>query len=288
MQCLASEGKLDYYWMDSGGTALIDKVLLSDAMQEDLQRLAASQPIISPITKQIIFADIHKPIGLLSLLLFSGYLNPTVEDAEENIYALSPPNREVKQIYKTRMLEWVTNKLEIDASRYYSFISLLPAGKIEAFTERLQSWLLASTSFHQTGPQKAELFYSGFMLGLINMLSPSYLIASEQESGHGRPDLIMIPKAGKGDKAIIIEYKVVKDKKDRDPKVAKQAEDLASVAQLGLQQIIDKQYHVKVKPYTYVKKIISLSMAFCGKQVEIAYQVTAMEPTGPNLTLNRR
>ncbi|WP_341752026.1 AAA family ATPase [Candidatus Tisiphia endosymbiont of Piscicola geometra] len=266
MQCLARKGKLDHYWLDSGGTGLIDKVLLSDEMQEDLQSLAAGKSIISPITKQISFADINKPIGLFSLLLFSGYLNPVHrQDIEENIYELSAPNREVRHIYKVRMLQWVTDQLKIDSSRYYSFVSLLPVGKIEAFKERLQELLLNATSFHQTGNKKAELFYSGFMLGLVNMLSSAYIITSEQESGSGRADIIMIPKAGKGDKAIIIEYKI-----------AKNAEDLALVAQMGLKQIIDKQYDVKVKEHSHVKKIIKLSMAFFGKSMDLQYQVTEL------------
>ncbi|WP_341755682.1 AAA family ATPase [Candidatus Tisiphia endosymbiont of Ptychoptera albimana] len=265
MQCLAHKGKLDHYWLDSGGTGLVDKALLSDEMQEDLQNLAAGKSIISPITKQISFADINKPIGLFSLLLFSGYLNPTVQNSEENIYELSAPNREVRHIYKARMLQWVASQLKIDSSRYYSFISLLPTGKVEEFKERLQELLLNSTSFHQTGEKKAELFYSGFMLGLINMLAPSYIIASEQESGSGRADVIMIPKAGKGDKAIIIEYKI-----------AKTTEDLVSVAKIGLNQIIDKQYDVKIRQYQYVKQILKISIAFCGKNVELQYQVTEL------------
>ncbi|WP_341751934.1 AAA family ATPase [Candidatus Tisiphia endosymbiont of Piscicola geometra] len=265
MQCLAHKGKLDHYWLDSGGTALIDKILLSDEMQQDLQNLAAGKSIISPITKQISFADINKPIGLFSLLLFSGYLNPTVQNSEENIYELSAPNREVRHIYKARMLQWVASQLKIDSSRYYSFISLLPTGKVEEFKERLQELLLNSTSFHQTGEKKAELFYSGFMLGLINMLAPSYIIASEQESGSGRADVIMIPKDGKGDKAIIIEYKI-----------AKNTEDLVSVAKIGLNQIIDKQYDVKIRQYQYVKQILKISIAFCGKNMELQYQVTEL------------
>ncbi|MBX9890065.1 MAG: hypothetical protein K2X94_02240 [Amoebophilaceae bacterium] len=92
------------------------------------------------------------------MLLFSGYLNPKVQHAEENIYALSAPNREVRHIYQARILQWVTDKLDIDSSRYYSFISLLPAGKIEAFKERLQALLLNSTSFHQTGEKKRNYF----------------------------------------------------------------------------------------------------------------------------------
>jgi hypothetical protein len=262
MQCLAHKGKLDHYWLDSGGTALIDKILLSDEMQEDLQSLAAGRSIISPITKQISFADINEPIGLLSLLLFSGYLDPTAKIPEKNVYELSIPNYEVKYIYETRVLQWVTDQLKIDSSRYYSFISLLPAGKVEEFKERLQELLVNSTSFYQTGEKKAELFYSGFMLGLVNMLAPSYIIASEQESGRGRADIIMIPKVGREDKAIIIEYKI-----------AKNAEDLLSVAKMGLKQIIDKQYDTKIREHKHVKKIVKISIAFCGKKVVLKYQI---------------
>ncbi|MDR0773753.1 MAG: ATP-binding protein [Rickettsia sp.] len=262
MQCLAHKGKLDHYWLDSGGTGIIDKVLLSDEMQQDLQLLASGKSIISQITKQISFNDINSRSGLFSLLLFSGYLNPMVIELEENVYELSAPNREVKHIYNARLLQWVSNKLQIDSSLYYPFATLLPACRLEEFKERLQELLLNATSFHQTGNKKAELFYSGFMLGLVNMLSSAYIITSEQESGSGRADIIMIPKVGKEDKAIIIEYKI-----------AKNTEDLALVAQMGLKQIIDKQYDTKIKEYSHVKKIIKLSIAFCGKNVELQYQV---------------
>jgi hypothetical protein len=262
MMCLSSEGKLDYYWVDSGGTGWIDNVLLSDEMQQDMQNLAAGKSIITPIMKQISFADISLRSGLFSLLLFSGYLNPSSVELTRNIFELSAPNEEVKFIYETRLLQWLGKQLQMDSSLYYPLMSLLPAGKIEEFKQRMQELLHSSTSFHQVGEKKVELFYSGFMLGIVNMLAPSYIISSEQESGYGRPDVIMIPKVGKGDKAMIIEYKI-----------AKPSEDLVSVAQMGLKQIIDKQYDVKVKEHSHVKKIIKLSMAFCGKHMELQYQV---------------
>ncbi|WP_342267969.1 PD-(D/E)XK nuclease domain-containing protein [Candidatus Tisiphia endosymbiont of Empis tessellata] len=72
----------------------------------------------------------------------------------------------------------------------------------------------------------------------------------------------MIPKAGREDKAIIIEYKI-----------AKNAEDLLSVAKMGLKQIIDKQYDTKIREHKHVKKIIKISMTFCGKKVVLEYQI---------------
>ncbi|WP_375330306.1 MULTISPECIES: AAA family ATPase [unclassified Candidatus Tisiphia] len=265
MQCLASKGKLDHYWIDSGGTDWIDHILLSDEMQQNIQALVAGKTITSSITKHINFADINQPEGLFSLLLFSGYLNTTTKMPERDIYDLSAPNYEVKYIYEKRMLQWVTKQIKIDNSGYYSFVTLLPDGKIEAFKERLQELLLNSTSFHQTGEKKAELFYSGFMLGFINMLTPNYIISSEQESGDGRADVVMIPKIGKGDKAMIIEYKI-----------AKSSEELADIAKAGLQQIINRKYDSKIKEYSHVKQILKISMAFCGKNMELQYEVTKL------------
>ncbi|WP_425361692.1 AAA family ATPase [Candidatus Tisiphia endosymbiont of Mystacides longicornis] len=251
MQCLAHKGKLDHYWLDSGGTGLVDKALLSDGMQEDLQSLAAGKAIISPIVKQISFADINKPVGLFSLLLFSGYLNPVAKKPEEDIYELSVPNKEVRYIYNARMLQWVTDQLQIDHFRYYSFATLLPAGKIEQFKERLQELLLNATSFYQTGEKKAELFYSGFMLGLINTLASDYIIDSERETGSGRADIVLLPKIGKSDNAIIIEYKICKS-----------PDTLESVAKEGLDQIVKKKYEAKIKEHSHVQKIIKIAMAF--------------------------
>ncbi len=262
MLCLSEKGRLDHYWLDSGGTGLVDHALLSDEMQEDLQNLAAGKTIVSPITKQISFSDINTKTGLFSLLLFSGYLNPVSKKLEENIYELSVPNKEVSHIYNSRILRWVTDQLQIDSSRYYSFVSLLPNSRIEEFKGKLQELLLNATSFYQTGEKKAELFYSGFMLGLINMLSPDYIIESEKESGKGRSDIILTPKPDRLEPAIIIEYKI-----------AKATKELKDIAQAGLAQINEKQYDIKIKEHKHVQKIIKISMAFCGKEMALEYQV---------------
>lgn len=261
MRCLAQGGKLDHYWIDSGGTALIDEALISDDMQQDIQALVAGKSIVYPIVKQINFGDITKARGLYSLLLFSGYLNPTAVDEKNNIYKLSIPNHEVKYIYETRLLDWVAEKLSIDPGGYYHFISLLAQGRIEEFGEQLQELLHSSTSFHQTGKKQAELFYSGFMLGILSTLSSSYTIESERESGMGRPDAVLIPKPGKGEQALIIEYKVSQD-----------LAGLANIAREGLDQIEQKGYMTKVKDHARVKAILKVCMAFCGKEVMVAHE----------------
>ncbi len=101
------------------------------------------------------------------------------------------------------------------------------------------------------------------MLGLIiNTLAPSHLIESEAESGDGRPDIVLIPHSGKGDLAIIIEYKISKIK-----------EDLPSITRIGLNHIVNKCYDLKIKQHLHIKKILKIAMAFCSKDMDLQYQV---------------
>ncbi|MFU7503298.1 MAG: AAA family ATPase, partial [Candidatus Tisiphia sp.] len=79
MQCLAREGELDHYWLDSGGTSIIDKVFVSDEIQEDLTKLLEGEGIVRKLYKQISLEEIEDNQNIFySLLLFTGYLNATL------------------------------------------------------------------------------------------------------------------------------------------------------------------------------------------------------------------
>ncbi|MEO1219125.1 MAG: AAA family ATPase [Bacteroidota bacterium] len=264
MCCLSSKGQLDHYWLDSGGTNLIDSVLLSDKIQKDLQTLISGNSICSSIMKQISFDDIQETEGLYSLLLFSGYLKIDVDRAspDPDTYYLLIPNYEVGYMYRQRLIKWISKKLEIDSRDYHSLMSLLASGQVSAFADQLQTLLDASTSFYQTGSEHAELFYSGFMLGLLHTLH--YTLASEWESGMGRPDFMLIPQSQYGDQALILEYKV-------SPKVR----GLTSLAAKGLIQIADKGYKASLKSHGHIRQALQVCLAFCGKKVAVKYaQVT--------------
>ena len=188
MSCLARKGKLAPYWLDSGGTSLIDVAFVSDEIQKDLQTLAQGKSILARIRRQVSFEDLESPMGLFSLLLFTGYLNPVAVSEAEDLYELSIPNYEVKKIYEQRLLEWVTAKLGISLHAYDSLARFLAMGELETFQKSLEEFLTRSASFLQTGNQRGEIFYSGFMMCLLCCLSCYYQIESEQESGLGRAD----------------------------------------------------------------------------------------------------
>ncbi|MEO1219347.1 MAG: AAA family ATPase [Bacteroidota bacterium] len=105
MSCLSRKGKLDYYWMDSGGTKLIYSVMGSEEMQQRLKALVSERSITSSIIHPMCFDDIGKPEGFYSLLIFAGYLNPESVTPERNIYRLSIPNQEARYIYQNRFIK---------------------------------------------------------------------------------------------------------------------------------------------------------------------------------------
>ena len=261
MSCLARKGKLAPYWLDSGGTSLIDVAFVSDEIQQDLQTLAEGKSILARIRRQVSFEDLESPVGLFSLLLFTGYLNPVAVSEADDLYELSIPNYEVKKIYEQRLFEWVTAKLDISLHAYDSMARFLAMGQLATFEQSLKKFLIESSSFYQTGDKMAEVFYSGCMFCLLNCLSYYYQIESEQESGMGRPDVVLILKTAHRDHAMVIEYKVGQD-----------VSDLPALAEAGLRQIETKGYATRAKAHAHVKKVFQICLAFCGKEVVMKHQ----------------
>ena len=259
MCCLSNEGVLDHYWIDSGGTSLVDAMLLKDDIQDDLQRLIRGESVDRIINTKIAFEELYHPNSFYTLLLFSGYLNPEPIDRLTDFYRLSIPNHEVAYIYEKRVMGWVESKLHISSKEYVVLAELLAARKLEGFAHSLQKFLDQAASFQHTG-STAEVFYNGFMLCLLSMLSAYYVIESEYESGAGKADTVLIPKSKSNQNALVLEYKVCED-----------PEQLPATAQAGLAQILSKDYAAKVRLHDHVLKIQAVSLAFCGKQVAMEY-----------------
>ena len=113
----------------------------------------------------------------------------------------------------------------------------------------------------KTRKSEPERFYHGFVLGLMVDMSEHYIIKSNRESGFGRYDIMIYPKdMTKGD-GIIIEFKVRKEKKEKD---------LEETVKAALKQIEDKKYEAELIALGFAKeKIRKYGFAFEGKKVMI-------------------
>ncbi len=90
--------------------------------------------------------------------------------------------------------------------------------------------LILSTFYDTT----KEICYHGLVLGLCAVFSDRYTVTSNRESGDGRYDIQLTPQDVNWPGFIF------------ELKAEKKCDDLKELAQVALQQIIDKKYDTKM------------------------------------------
>lgn len=132
------------------------------------------------------------------------------------------------------------------------FIEALEQGDCESAESFINRLLSKAMSYFDS----TESFYHGFMLGLL-AITKDYSVASNKESGNGRPDIVLRDESGSIDKAIILEFKIAKSKKQ-----------LESKCDEALKQIESKHYAEPFidESYDVVQKY---GIGFCEKKCRI-------------------
>jgi hypothetical protein len=134
----------------------------------------------------------------------------------------------------------------------------LRTGDTELFTDTLQKYLLQSAGCFDTAH---ENFYHGMVLGMLAIMSDSYYISSDRESGDGRFDVQLEPK-DKMQTGYIVEFKAGKN-------LTKEQLDCA--ANEAISQIYANKYSAEME-YRGIRKIGFFGIAFSGKQVASKYE----------------
>lgn len=257
IQCLGKKGVLDTYWINAGGTAILDPILLDDKVQQDLQLLLAGQTISKKLNLHVTLSQLKEKDRhtFYTMLLLTGYLDAEVDYTNPRVplFHLRIPNEEVSVIFERRILSWVKGKLHIERDQGERLVDFLFEKDFEGFAAKLQSYLLASSSFHDV---RQERDYHNLMGGVLTPLFNTYQVSSNIESGLGRPDHLLVPHAGKGTTAFIFEYKVA----DRE-------EALGEKAKAALAQIEDQQYRSTLQGASHVESIASIGMSFYKKHM---------------------
>lgn len=223
--------RFDDYWVNTSGNGILRALLeKADAQRiETLQTLLDGGTIQVTLNERVIYEDIGRDkSALYTILLLTGYLTTaSINAARRNRYALRIPNKEIRDIYATEILNHLAQGLDTDT--FDDLFDYLLHGDSRNFASQLQKILLGIISTYDAANK--ESFYHGFMLGLSTLLLGSeYWVESNRESGYGRFDLAIFPEDPQKS-GVILEFKAA----------ASEAE-LEGKAKEALAQIEDRHY----------------------------------------------
>ena len=244
--------KLDAYWINTSGNALIKELLLlSDGtVFEELDNLVNGQEKTIYVNENVALGNDLDPNRLWELMLFSGYL--TVKEKINNeAYLVKIPNKEIQSFFKSLFAEIVFK----GKSNISSMKAALESKDINTIVRILEKVVLNAISFYDTN-KKLENPYQTLLAGFFYALDDYYEMKPNPETGYGRADIILKPRNKKWT-GYIFELKRAKTK------------NLEKEAEKALEQIEEKKYDTLLISEG-VKEIIKIGLVFDGKKA-VAY-----------------
>ena len=239
------------YWLNTSATSLnlIHGFLGKTAgANEGFEKLLAGETIDCTVNEYIPYHMIYESgENLWSALVETGYLTKTVRD-KMPLMPLSIPNRSIQFVFRQEV--WNYFKDKVDNAYVRDLVNALWSEETEPACSALNQILEATLSFyHEYHEYSYHLILDGFFTGL------GYRVLSEQETGYGRSDLIILDPAR--NRCMILELKHVKTEAEME-----------AALQEAAGQIIQKKYESRLRYEGYVTRL-QYGMAFYDKQARI-------------------
>ena len=233
------------YWANSSSNEMLNTMFdkFTPTIQDECSALINGKTISVPITEELTYADVYsKEEHIWSLLLETGYLTLSCQyDPNRSAY-LKIPNEEIRNLFVRVADSWFSQKVQRE-NRIPLFDALW-SGDTEASSAIITEYLTRTISYFDY----KESFYHAFLAGLLS--SSDYIVRLNDESGKGRPDIMLLDQIKQ--QAVIIEIK-------RTHKRNK----LKQTAETALKQISDKEYGKDLSGYLTV---LRYGIAFYEKE----------------------
>ena len=247
-------GQLAPYWANTSGNDILTRLLERAERRRTLagavEGLFNDEPVVCRVSETVTYADmLDRDDTLWSVMLFSGYLKPADAYQYGADCRLLLPNREVKELLRERVDDWLRGESHVQAGGQLS--ALLLEGRVQEAQDILTALLRATISYNDY----SEDFYHAFLAGLLASVDSAQVL-SNREAGDGRMDIGVL--AGDGQTALVLELKV-----------APSFDRLGDSARKGLDQIDARRYASAFSDIDGVK-IRRYGVAFCRKACAVA------------------
>ena len=241
----ADMGELDNYWVNTSSNYLVRKALkMADGrFWDDFDRLVTGEAVPVWLTLETSYVERDSNYSLWGLLVNSGYLT-AVERIDANTAVVKIPNDEVMSEFQ--ML--ISEISGIDGLDLKQMLYCLLNKDMKRFFELYKYIVISCTSYMDA----KENAYHMLFLGMCITLRGRYKVTSNMEAGYGRSD-ITLEALKPGGLNVIVEFK--------------QGEDIDSLKEEALRQILDQKYYTGLKG-----EVICVGLAHDKKRCEMAYK----------------
>ena len=228
------------YWSNTSTNSILNRLLAKADMASmkrlmDLEGEGIRERLLTSISYEE--ADAIEN-SLYSVMAMTGYLKASPEG--DDLYRLSIPNSEIR-ILMARKLEFL---VRFDSGPYQDFCNAVLEGDADAMERMLFDILRQGSYWNLRDENSYELVVMAVLYGIAG----SYDVVTEGSAGNGRVDVMMVPKRP-GIVPIVFELK----RSDRK-------EDLEKDADMGMEQIHEREYYMHMKG-----TVLLYSISFWGK-----------------------
>ncbi|MCD8104410.1 MAG: ATP-binding protein [Lachnospiraceae bacterium] len=197
------------YWSNTSGNDAVRRLIEKSGNEQtksEIEALVAGETISKEIHEDLTYNQIYDTIdNIWSVLFATGYL--TLRGAaDEDIYQLAIPNREIRKIFTRQITAYFNSMVRKNSKRFEEFCDALKTGDAENTEKLLTSYLYDSITVRDLSVQKdkKEILYHGLMIGILANVD-NWKAKTNADSGDGYCDVkVEIAKESIG---MIIEFK---------------------------------------------------------------------------------
>ena len=203
------DAKPKNYWKNTSHNGiLLSFVKRTDFdVSDKFETLMNGNTVTQKISDELTYDTLHaSEDNLWSVLLMTGYVTKADPNEDGDTVSLKIPNREITSIFKDAVVAHFKNTIDNDTQKF--LMEALWNGDEQTAAKAISDLLWKTISYNDYH----EDYYHAFLAGVF--AGRGYEVASNKETGLGRPDILLKDKNNR--RAVIIEAKKSRKESDLD------------------------------------------------------------------------